>query len=85
MSATRPLFTIRFTLADALLGIETPFIGSLKGNLTGFTLADALLGIETKIRISGRTWAFVFHFSWCPFRDWNLKYSLDHECIHVSL
>ena len=36
-----------FTLADALLGIETsPFFGGVEGD-GGFTLADALLGIET--------------------------------------
>ena len=35
-----------FTLADALLGIETDITAAATG-LSRFTLADALLGIET--------------------------------------
>ena len=38
----------RFTLADALLGIETIFFGGAYGQKLRFTLADALLGIETE-------------------------------------
>ena len=37
----------RFTLADALLGIETYISASVYVGDRGFTLADALLGIET--------------------------------------
>ena len=37
-----------FTLADALLGIETVLIATASLLAFGFTLADALLGIETK-------------------------------------
>ena len=40
--------TIRgFTLADALLGIETDLSDPNSCHILGFTLADALLGIET--------------------------------------
>ena len=42
-----PLFC--FTLADALLGIETANWAGSPHGLIGFTLADALLGIETEI------------------------------------
>ena len=39
--------TVRFTLADALLGIETDAETNSRPSPTSFTLADALLGIET--------------------------------------
>ena len=39
---------LRFTLADALLGIETQDSSSDPTDYNRFTLADALLGIETR-------------------------------------
>ena len=51
-----------FTLADALLGIETNGTNRLIRLLSRFTLADALLGIETKARKSLAGMYFPFHF-----------------------
>ena len=41
--------SVCFTLADALLGIETDFQPLMECMSDCFTLADALLGIETEV------------------------------------
>ena len=51
-----------FTLADALLVIETEMMQLIRKAPSRFTLADALLGIETIAKLVTKILCFSFHF-----------------------